>query len=374
MCGQECIFGSVKCTTCTNWTHYKCANIPTRDLKRLESRDSCYHCAACVLDDQSVFDFNKSLSRIHASLYNPVQMTKICKNEHALLDIYGITIPVINDDQKIGQIDTAATSILKKYHPIVLQNNSARRVYGDGNCLYRAVSSALFGSESQHLLLRLLTTIEIACHRHIYDITDHQCILNDNGVVSSTYHDLLMSTVKPGQYAEMLHVYALSAALNQPIQSYYPPLSLTDMTSFCTYLRNKLAPVLLQHVVRPKNNHNITRNWTNNNAESANHILKHAVDWKPQHLPALIETLQKTVQLQYTDLNRALTSRGEFRLHLKYKRYAISPNVWATKTTVQTRQSCGIVQWPFYRAVVAICREETRTTSSPPTRAHSNQG
>ena len=80
--------------------------------------------------------------------------------------------------------------------------------------------------------------------------------------------------------------------------------------SFCTYLRNKLAPVLLQHVVSSKNNHNITTNWSNNNAESANHILKHAVDWKPQHLPALIETLKKTVQLQYTDLNRALTSRA----------------------------------------------------------------
>ena len=76
---------------------------------------------------------------------------------------------------------------------------SVRRVYGDGNCLYRAVSSALFGSESHHLLLRLLTTIEIACHRHIYDITDHQCILNDNRVVSSTYHDLLMSAVKPSR-------------------------------------------------------------------------------------------------------------------------------------------------------------------------------
>ena len=100
---------------------------------------------------------------------------------------------------KIGQIDTAATSILKKYHPVVLQNNSVRRVYGDGNCLYRAVSSALFGSESHHLLLRLLTTIEIACHRHVYDITNHQCIQNDNRVVSSTYHDLLMSAVKPSR-------------------------------------------------------------------------------------------------------------------------------------------------------------------------------
>ena len=100
---------------------------------------------------------------------------------------------------KIGQNDTAATSILKKYHPVVLQNNSVRRVYGDGNCLYRAVSSALFGSESHHLLLRLLTTIEIACHRHIYDITDQQCILDDNRVVSSTYHDLLMSAVKPSR-------------------------------------------------------------------------------------------------------------------------------------------------------------------------------
>ena len=50
------------------------------------------------MDGESVFDFNKSLSRIHASLYNPVQMTKNSKNEHALLDIYGITIPLINEN------------------------------------------------------------------------------------------------------------------------------------------------------------------------------------------------------------------------------------------------------------------------------------
>ena len=51
-----------------------------------------------AMDGDSVFDFNKSLSRIHASLYKPVKMTKNSKNEHALLDIYGITIPVINEN------------------------------------------------------------------------------------------------------------------------------------------------------------------------------------------------------------------------------------------------------------------------------------
>ena len=199
------------------FTSYRKSEICFKYLRMLSRMKAAYIFyflfAACVMDDKSVCDFNKSLSRIHASLYNPVQMTKICKNEHALLDIYGITIPVINDDKKLVKL----IQLQPRHHPIVLQNKCARRVYGDGNCLYRAVSSALFGSESHHLLLRLLTTIEIACHRHIYDITDHQCILNDNRVVSSTYHDLLMSAVKPCRYAEMLHFYALSAALNQPI-------------------------------------------------------------------------------------------------------------------------------------------------------------
>jgi len=47
-------------------------------------------------------------------------------------------------------------------------------VAGDSNCLYRAVSLALFGRESAYYQLLLLTAIEVLMHRDFYDVTSTQ--------------------------------------------------------------------------------------------------------------------------------------------------------------------------------------------------------
>jgi hypothetical protein len=45
---------------------------------------------------------------------------------------------------------------------------------------------------------------------------------------------------------------------------------------------------------RPSRNNSRLRLWTNNNCESMNHRFKLATDWKPQHLPGLINTIVMT--------------------------------------------------------------------------------
>jgi len=50
----------------------------------------------------------------------------------------------------------------------------AASVAGDGNCLFRAVSLALFGRESAYDQLRLLAVIEVLTHRDFYDVTSSQ--------------------------------------------------------------------------------------------------------------------------------------------------------------------------------------------------------
>ncbi|WAR14446.1 hypothetical protein MAR_004551 [Mya arenaria] len=56
-------------------------------------------------------------------------------------------------------------------------------------------------------------------------------------------------------------------------------------------LRNKLLRLLYTHIIEPVIKGKITPTWTNNNCESANHVLKSAIQWKMQDLPQLIETL-----------------------------------------------------------------------------------
>jgi len=59
----------------------------------------------------------------------------------------------------------------------------------------------------------------------------------------------------------------------------------------------------------------IQRGWTNNNAESYNHVLKTKTSWKQKNtVNALISAVADLVQLQTKDLQRALRGDGNFLL------------------------------------------------------------
>ena len=60
-----------------------------------------------------------------------------------------------------GIEDSVSVAILHMFHGVMLDAYSPRQVVGDGNCLYHAVSLALYGTESLHIYVRLLTSIEL---------------------------------------------------------------------------------------------------------------------------------------------------------------------------------------------------------------------
>ncbi|MES9883125.1 MAG: hypothetical protein ABW185_19850 [Sedimenticola sp.] len=99
--------------------------------------------------------------------------------------------------------------------------------FGDGNCLYRAVSTVLSGNQNQHYLLRLLTALEIIENKDTYKSD----FLQDTRIMCSDYDKLLNESVTVGEFSEMGHVYALSTAINQPIRSYYPPQPSPEFSS-----------------------------------------------------------------------------------------------------------------------------------------------
>ena len=79
--------------------------------------------------------------------------------------------------------------------------------------------------------------------------------------------------------------------------------------------------------------------WTNNNCESANHILKQAVQWKGQCLVQLIDTLHSIVKGQYKDLKRAIIN-GLGNFHIippLQKRLCMDASVWERKTPEQQK-------------------------------------
>ena len=108
----------------------------------------------------------------------------------------------------------------------LLEQYISLSVLGDGNCFYRAVSRALCGNESFYTLLRLKTAVEIIVNRKYYDIgrRSYVDLICDNRIIVSDYKKKLVEdTVTLGSYSEMIHIYAVSAVLNTPIRSFYPP-------------------------------------------------------------------------------------------------------------------------------------------------------
>lgn len=110
----------------------------------------------------------------------------------------------------------AQPSLLNTYTPAV--------ILGDGNCLFRAVSLALYRTQEYHSYLRLMTAIEMVEYPNYYDTkaNDYHHIIT-NKIYTSLYKDLINTALRDGCDCELMHVYALSAVIKRPIQSFCPP-------------------------------------------------------------------------------------------------------------------------------------------------------
>ena len=147
--------------------------------------------------------------------------------ERLLLETYNVQLPSDGVHTVSQQTEDAVSiEILKGYAPAILQTHLPVNIVGDGNCLYRAVSTALFGSQDYHLHLRLITALEVILNRTHYDIDAPAYIdkINDNRVLVSSYLTFVQSTVSIGSYSDLLHMYAISAAIKKSLRSYYPPM------------------------------------------------------------------------------------------------------------------------------------------------------
>ena len=69
--------------------------------------------------------------------------------------------------------------------------------------------------------------------------------------------------------------------------------------------------------------------WTNNNCESANHVLKMEIDWKPARLTDLVDHLRDLVRLQFADLRRSLCGLGDFQVTSSYARHVVPQMQWS---------------------------------------------
>jgi len=81
-----------------------------------------------------------------------------------------------------------------------------------------------------------MTAIKIIDNRRLYDASSTDFVISDPRIASASYASVLNHMLHDGQYVEMIHLYAISAALNVAFQSYAPPspsLGLLDSPYTC---------------------------------------------------------------------------------------------------------------------------------------------
>ena len=118
------------------------------------------------------------------------------------------------------QEDAVSASLLSDFDVDVREMFSPREVRGDGNCFYRAVSLGLFGTEDFHFYLRAVTAFHIIDNRQLYDIRSHSFVLAETCIRTACLRNVICSALTDGDYAEMVHLFALSDALHIPMHFY----------------------------------------------------------------------------------------------------------------------------------------------------------
>ncbi|GFR74977.1 endonuclease domain of the non-LTR retrotransposon LINE-1 [Elysia marginata] len=101
--------------------------------------------------------------------------------------------------------------------------------------------------------------------------------------------------------------------------------------AYLQHFTSRVLPILQQNLDTMLTWTEASHDWTNNNCESMNHILKMKIDWRPQAIPQLIESTHEIVKGHYTDVERAIMGRGEYRLHEDFKEYFVQPGYGAPR-------------------------------------------
>ena len=108
---------------------------------------------------------------------------------------------------------------------------------------------------------------------------------------------------------------------------------------FLKYFDTRLKCQLKTKLNEPARQEKIETDWTNNNSESMNHVLKQATDWKKKSLTEIVQSIEDVVDGKLKELRAAMIGTGEFRLAETHRQFRLSKTKWVTKDTCQRNRA-----------------------------------
>jgi len=199
---------SIECAICSGWVHEVCASLTPATFDFFSRSSSVFVCGRCVSDVQpNKYNYTMGLARLHNS-----PTSEAAENERQLMKLYGSQekqLDVNFDSTTVGTVDDNAEAVLRKYQAIMLEQYVPLRAYGDGNCCFRAVALGMYGAESLHDYVRLLTVLEVIEHPDDYDVTSptYCGAFSDDRIQTPPYQELVAEVTKLGQPVHLILLY-----------------------------------------------------------------------------------------------------------------------------------------------------------------------
>ena len=188
-----------------------------------------------------------------------------------------------------------------------------------------------FGTDDERALTKAIEHVFPAatrylCTKHLKDNVKHY-LLNKVGIEKRERELVMNSLFGDGGIVDAnctVDFNSRTTDFEDMLKNKYP--------AFEQYYTQNLKPRLQKYVFEPTRKENANKNWTNNNAESINNILKISVDWRPKHTEELILKLYSVTELHFMDYRSALHDSGNYELVPEEKSYHVPDAVWRCKS------------------------------------------
>jgi len=155
-------------------------------------------------------------------------------------------LPPPSDSNFTGKCNPCgkAVALLKRCQPSMLERWTPGYTEGDGNCMFRALSQAVFGTQSLHVHLRVLACLEVGNHRSAYDKDSPLCheLLLRTTLLPPTFCDLWNELCSLGTSCCYVALLALSAVLQLRVYSFFPPLQSTFVSPLTVEIVGRGVP------------------------------------------------------------------------------------------------------------------------------------
>ena len=184
----------------------------------------------------------------------------------------------------------------------------------------------VIGTDDEQAMVKAITTEfptsnHVLCTRHLKENTRQHLI--DDGIPLSERQVI------------MTKIFGTDGLVNAADDASYDE-QCNDLVEYCAnfsskfvqYFNKRLRQNLRIKVNLPMRDGIISKNWTNNNTESINHILKQTVNWETKSLPEFVRLTKNLVIGQYMELRSALLTAGKYRLASTHKHFEVTKATW----------------------------------------------